>query len=250
MLRGLPVKSPESATVHVFGSHGSSMTRLWEDPSLRERVSVFEDRGEAGKRLAERLAGYRGVDSIVFAIPSGGVPVAVEIASALHLPLDLIIVRKLQIPHNPEAGFGAMGPDGEVTLNEELVRRLGLTGEEVSVQTERTRAIIERRNRIFRGGRAFPSVKDRTVIVSDDGLASGYTMLAAIRFFGRMSPERLVAAVPTGSRKTVEALLPEVDELFCLNVRSGPFFAAADAYRTWHDLTDEEVLSLLKGQAK
>lgn len=225
------------------------MTKLREDPSLRDMVYVFEDRREAGKRLAQFLVGYKDTDSIVLAIPSGGVPVAVEISSAFHFPLDLIIVRKLQIPHNPEAGFGAMGPDGEVTLNEELMKRLRLTGEEIGMQMEKTRAIIEKRNRIFREGRAFPYVKDKTVIVVDDGLASGYTMLSALRFLRRMSPEKLVTAVPTGSKKTVEALLPDVDELFCLNVRSGPFFAVADAYRTWHDLTDEEVLSFMKGRA-
>jgi len=221
------------------------VTRLKEDPLLRDMVSVFKDRREAGKRLAEYLVGYRDTDSIVLALPSGGVPVAAEIVSALNLPLDLLIVRKLQIPDNPEAGFGAMGPDGEVFLNEGLMEHLRLTGEEIGKQTEKTRTIIEKRNRVFRRERPFPSVRDRVAIVVDDGLASGYTMLSAVRFLRRMSPQKLVAAVPTGSRKTVEALVHEVDELLCLNVRSGPFFAVADAYRNWHDLTDEEVLSLI-----
>jgi len=228
--------------------HGNSVTKLKEDPLLRDMVSVFKDRREAGKRLAEYLVGYRDTDGIVLALPSGGVPVATEIASALDLPLDLLIVRKLQIPDNPEAGFGAMGPDGEVLLNEGLMKHLRLTAEEIGMQTEKTQAIIEKRNRIFRKGRAFPSARDKIAIVVDDGLASGYTMLSAVRFLRRMSPQKLVAAVPTGSKKTVEALLPEVDELFCLNVRSGPFFAVAGAYRNWHDLTDEEVLSLIRGQ--
>jgi len=228
--------------------HGNSVTKLKEDPLLRDMVSVFKDRREAGKRLAEYLVGYRDTDGIVLALPSGGVPVATEIASALDLPLDLLIVRKLQIPDNPEAGFGAIGPDGEVLLNEGLMKHLRLTAEEIGMQTEKTQAIIEKRNRIFRKGRAFPSARDKIAIVVDDGLASGYTMLSAVRFLRRMSPQKLVAAVPTGSKKTVEALLPEVDELFCLNVRSGPFFAVAGAYRNWHDLTDEEVLSLIRGK--
>jgi len=228
--------------------HGNSVTKLKEDPLLRDMVSVFKDRREAGKRLAEYLVGYRDTDGIVLALPSGGVPVATEIASALDLPLDLLIVRKLQIPDNPEAGFGAMGPDGEVLLNEGLMKHLSLTDEQISIQTEKSRANIEKRNRIFRKEKPFPSVRDMVAIVVDDGLASGYTMLSAVRFLRRMSPQKLVAAVPTGSKKTVEALLPEVDELFCLNVRSGPFFAVAGAYRNWHDLTDEEVLSLIRGQ--
>jgi predicted phosphoribosyltransferase len=219
---------------------------LKENPLLRDKVAVFKDRTDAGKRLAESLAGYRDTKGIVLALPSGGVPVAVEIASALNLPLDLLIVRKVQIPGNPEAGFGAIGPDGEVLLNKELMKHLRLTEEEIRIQTEKTRATLRQRNRIFREGRPFPSLQGMVAIVVDDGLASGYTMLSAVRFLRKMSPQTLVAAVPTGSKKTVEALIPEVDELYCLNVRGGPFFAVADAYRNWYDLTDEEVLSLLQ----
>ena len=226
------------------------MTKLKEDPLLRDMVSVFEDRTDAGKRLAEYLVSYRESQGIVLALPSGGVPVAAEIASALDLPLDLLIVKKLQIPDNPEAGFGATGPDGEVLLNKELMKHLRLTNEQISIQIEKSRANIEKRNRIFRKEKPFPLLRDMVVIVVDDGLASGYTMLSAVRFLRKMSLKKLVAAVPTGSKKTVEALAPEVDELFCLNVRSGPFFAVANAYRNWHDLTDEEVLSLIKSQAR
>ena len=224
------------------------MTKLKEDPLLRDMVSVFEDRTDAGKRLAEYLVSYRDSQGIVLALPSGGVPVAAEIASALDLPLDLLIVRKLQIPDNPEAGFGAIGPDGEVLLNKELMKHLRLTNEQISIQIEKSRANIEKRNRIFRKEKPFPSLRDMVAIVVDDGLASGYTMLSAVRFLRKMSLKKLVAAVPTGSKKTVEAIVPEVDELFCLNVRSGPFFAVANAYRNWHDLTDEEVLSHIEGQ--
>lgn len=224
------------------------MTKLKEDPLLRDMVSVFEDRTDAGKRLAEYLVSYRDSQGIVLALPSGGVPVAAEIASALDLPLDLLIVRKLQIPDNPEAGFGAVGPDGEILLNKELMKHLRLTDEQISIQIEKSRATIEKRNRIFRKEKPFPSLRDMVAIVVDDGLASGYTMLSAVRFLRKMSLKKLVAAVPTGSKKTVEAIVPEVDELFCLNVRSGPFFAVANAYRNWQDLTDDEVLSLIEGQ--
>jgi predicted phosphoribosyltransferase len=221
---------------------------LRENRALRDRVSVFQDRKEAGKLLAEHLAIYRGSDGIVLAIPSGGVPVAVEISSALDLPLDLVIARKLQIPGNPEAGFGAMGPDGEVIFNEGLMRRLGLTEDDVRRQIATTKDIIEKRNRIFRGGRSFPAVKDRVVILVDDGLASGYTMLSAVRFLRREGPKKLVTAVPTAAGRSADVLVPEVDELVCLNVRSHPFFAVAEAYRKWHDLGDDEVLFLMKGR--
>ncbi len=220
------------------------MGRLIEEVSLRNKLHVFEDRTEAGSLLAGKLVQYRDSGGIVLGIPSGGVPVAREIAVTLHLPMDLLIVRKLQIPYNPEAGFGAMGPDGEIILNEGLLAGLGLTEDEIREQSEKTKEVIKRRNRLFRGGRPFPPLKDRSVILVDDGLASGYTMLAAIRFVKIKTPDKIIVAVPTASGRTVELILPEVDELVCLNVRHGISFAVADAYRNWYDLSDEEVLSI------
>ena len=216
---------------------------------LRDRVSVFEDRTEAGRRLSEYLIGYKDSEGIVLALPAGGVPVAAEIASVLNLSLDLLMVRKVQIPDNPEAGFGAMGPHGDVLLNKELIKRLGLTDAQISIQIEKTRAIIAQRHRAFRKEEPFPSVRDKVVIVVDDGLASGYTMLSAVRFLRKRPLRKLIVAVPTGSKKTAEALVHEVDELFCLNVRSESFFAVARAYKHWLDVTDKEVLSLIKGRS-
>lgn len=221
------------------------MQRIIEDSSLRDKLYVFKDRKEAGKLLAQRLLGYKGTDGIVLGIPSGGVPVAAEIAKAIILPLDLIIVRKVQIPHNPEAGFGAVGPDGKVLLNEELLRSLDLSEKEVEQQIQMTMNIIKRRNELFRKGLPFSSVKNRVVIIVDDGLASGYTMLSAIDFVKRHEPQKLVVAVPTGSERTVDFILPNVDALICLNVRSGLSFAVADAYENWYDLEDNEVISIL-----
>ncbi|MDP2846207.1 MAG: phosphoribosyltransferase family protein [Candidatus Methanoperedens sp.] len=221
------------------------MGRLIEEVSLRNKLHVFEDRTEAGSLLAGKLIQYRDSGGIVLGIPSGGTPVAREIAAALHLPMDLMIVRKLQIPYNTEAGFGAMGPDGEIILNEGLLAQLGLTEDEIMEQAKKTEEVIKRRNQLFRGGRPFPSLKDMVVILVDDGLASGYTMLAAVGFVKRKAPKKIIVAVPTASKRTVELLLPEVDELICLNVRHGISFAVADAYRNWYDLSDEEVLSII-----
>ncbi len=221
------------------------MGRLIEKVSLRNKLHVFEDRTEAGSLLAEKLIQYRDSDGIVLGIPSGGVPVAREIAAALHLPMDLMIVRKLQIPYNPEAGFGAMGLDGEIILNEGLLSQLGLTEDEIREQAKKMEEVIKRRNLIFRGGRPFPSLKEMVVILVDDGLASGYMMLAAVRSVKRKTPKKIIVAVPTASKRTVELILPEVDELICLNVRHGISFAVADAYRNWYDLSDEEVLSII-----
>jgi putative phosphoribosyl transferase len=222
------------------------MNKLTEEISVRDKLYVFEDRKEAGRLLAEKLIKYKGSDALVFGIPSGGVPVASEIADALKLPMDLIIVRKIQIPYNPEAGFGAMEPEGEVILNERLLNQLRLTEREIKTQIQRTKDILKKRNRLFKGEKPFPSLKEKIVIVVDDGLASGYTMLAAIKFIKRKLPQKIIIAVPTASEKTVNFILPEVDELICLNVRSRLPFAVADAYRTWYDLTDKEVLDIIK----
>jgi putative phosphoribosyl transferase len=221
------------------------MQRLIEDAFLRNKLYVFKDRKDAGTLLAQQLLGYKDTDGIVFAIPSGGVPVAAEIAKALTLPLDLIIVRKVQIPHNPEAGFGAVSPDHKVVLNENLLRKLNLSEKEVEQQIQITREIIKMRNELFRKGVPFPSIEGRVAIIVDDGLASGYTMLSAIDYVKRHEPQKIVVAVPTGSKRTSEIILPEVDELVCLNVRSGYTFAVANAYENWYDLADDEVISIL-----
>jgi putative phosphoribosyl transferase len=222
------------------------MDKLIEETSLRDKMHVFEDRKTAGRLLAEKLIKYRGSVGMVFGIPSGGVPVASEIANALNLPMDLIIVRKIQIPYNPEAGFGAMAPDGEIILNERLLNQLRLTEDEIKAQIRKTTDIIKKRNQIFRGGKSFPALEGKIVIVVDDGLASGYTMHAAIKFIKTKMPQKIIVAVPTGSDRTVDFILPEADELVCLNIRSGFSFAVADAYKKWYDLTDEEVLNIIK----
>jgi len=222
------------------------MSSLIEDRSLRDKVYVFKDRKEAGWLLAQKLLKYKDIDGIVLGIPSGGVPVAAGIAKALGLPLDVIIVRKIQLPDNTEAGFGAVGPDGEVSLNTNLVSQLRLTEEEVKKQIQITVDTIKRRNGLFREGRPFSLLKDKVVIIVDDGLASGYTMLSAVDFIKRHKPEKVVVAVPTAPKGTVDLILPQVDELVCLNVRSGFTFAVADAYEKWYDLEDEEVISILR----
>lgn len=213
-----------------------------EDMRFRDRQFVFEDRDDAGERLASALEAYKSTDALVLAIPSGGVPVGAKIARHLDLPFDLLIVRKLQIPFNTEAGFGAMTLNGEVLLNNELVRSLGLGKDAINATIHATKEILERRNKLFRKGRPMPDCRGMTVIITDDGLASGYTMRAAVQTVRGMSPLKIVVAVPTGSAWTVEAVRREVDELVCLNIRGGQRFAVAEAYRNWYDLSDKEVL--------
>ena len=222
------------------------MAEIIEERSLRNKNYVFRDRTHAGELLARKLEPYVEPSSIVLAIPSGGVPVGKVIAKELRLPFDLIIVRKLPIPYNTEAGFGSISWDGEVMLNERLVKQLQLGGEEISGVIEEVKHELERRMERFRGKRPFPELKGMNVIIVDDGLASGYTMLAAINSIKKRSSERIMVAVPTASKNAIELVSPYVDEIFCLNIRETTIFAVADAYQEWHDLTEQEVQELLK----
>lgn len=221
------------------------MGRLLEDPRLKDRERVFRDRRDAGRRLAAALAEYQGRGVRLFAIPAGGVPVAAEIALAFRIPLDLIIVRKIQLPWTTEAGFGALDPEGRALFNEDLVARFGLSPEEIERQVQKTLATLKEREARLRGGRPYAPLEGAVVMVVDDGLASGYTMRAAVRFLREKGAGEVICAVPTGSRRTVQELLPQVDVLACLNVRGGWSFAVADAYELWYDLTEAEVQEIM-----
>jgi putative phosphoribosyl transferase len=221
------------------------MGNLIEDPALKDRIHVFFDRVSAGQQLAARLKDYHGRAVRLFAIPAGGVPVAAEIARQLAIPLDLIIVRKIQLPWTTEAGFGALNPAGQAVINEDLLSRMPLSPEEIEVQIQRTAAVMREREAILRNNKPYARLDGQPAMVVDDGLASGYTMRAAIQFLKDQGAGQLIVAVPTGSERTVWELLPLVDELYCLNVRGGFSFAVADAYENWYDLTEEEVLSVL-----
>lgn len=221
---------------------------LITEDALRDKVYVFEDRHDAGRKLSQKLIDYKNTNAIILAIPSGGIPVASEIAKFLNLQMDLILVRKIQIPWNTEAGFGAINPDGEAIFNEDLLKKIGLSEDEVNSQIKKTEDILRKRNELFRGEKQFPVIKNKPIVLVDDGLASGYTMLAALRFVRRREPQKIIIAVPTSSLRTVELVLNKVDKLVCLNIRAGFPFAVADAYRNWHDLTDAEIQSLLKSE--
>jgi|ERR1035441_4316192 predicted phosphoribosyltransferase len=220
--------------------------RIIENPAYRDRVSVFRDRFQAGKLLAYKLREYAGNGNvIVLAVPAGGVPVGYTVAKELAVPMDVMVVRKVQIPWNTEAGFGAITWDGKIVLNEGLVEQLDLTEEEMETSILRTKRNIQERLRKFRGDKPMPDLKDKVVVLVDDGLASGFTMLAAARSVRERAPKKIIVAVPTASLGAIELLTSEVDEIVCLNIRSGTSFAVANAYVNWYDLTDEEVLKIL-----
>ena len=219
---------------------------ILDNPHLRDKRFVFSDRHDAGKKLGA-LIKSRGLlqEPVVIAIPAGGVPVGVEIARILHAPIGLAIVRKIQIPGNTEAGFGAVSWDGHVLINEQLREILGLSQRDVDTAISATRRNIRDRIARYTQGRPFPDLKKKCVILTDDGLASGYTMLAAITGIRTMHPERVLVAIPTSSVSSAERIAQEVDEVICLNIRSGQRFAVAEAYRHWYDLDDREVIAEL-----
>jgi len=220
------------------------MGTITEDINLRNKNYVFRDRFHAGELLADKLKPY--MNPIILAIPSGGVPVGAAIAEKLSIALDLLIVRKIPIPYSPEAGFGSVSWDGEVTINERLLSQLHLSDEEIKAAIDKVKLELKKRMEKFRGKKPFPELKGRSVILVDDGLASGYTMLSAVSAVKRHSPARITVAVPTASKNALELVSKEVDELVCLNVRETAMFAVADAYKEWYDLDEREVIGILK----
>lgn len=221
---------------------------ITDSPRLREQRFVFAGRSDAGQQLGQFLRALPGIhDPLVLAIPAGGVPVGREVARALGAPFAPAIVRKVRIPGTTESGFGAVTWDGQVLINEPLRHALGLSQREADAAIAKTRENVRERLARFTGGRGIPPVRGKTVILTDDGLASGFTMLAAVRGLRPGEPARIVVAVPTASASSADLLAREADLVACLNVRSGRTFAVADAYREWHDLSDREVLAALEG---
>jgi putative phosphoribosyl transferase len=218
-----------------------------ERPELRDRTGVFRNRAHAGEVLAGMLTSYSKDDAIVLAIPAGGVPVAAVIAKRLRIPLDIVVVSKITLPWNTEAGYGAVAFDGTMRLNEDLLPHLGLTEEQIQQGIGQTTQKVQRRVKRFRGERPFPDLTKRRVILVDDGLASGFTMLVAMEALRKAGAQHLSVAVPTGHASSLPRMAAEVEALYCANIRSGFSFAVADAYEEWTDITEEEAIALYKG---
>lgn len=207
---------------------------------------AYRDRTEAGRRLAEALKGYADrPDLLVLALPRGGIPVGLEIARALNAPLDVLVVRKLGAPGQPELAVGAIASGGIRHVNEELVRELGLSPRALEALEARERRELERRERLYRDDRPFPDVAGRTIILVDDGVATGATARAAIGALRQLRPSRLVVAVPVAAPRIVEALARTADEVVCPLTLDG-FFAISLCYEEFPQLTDEDVRDLLR----
>lgn len=220
--------------------------RIIEDRSMRDRLSVFEDRTDGGRRLAATLSSLpMAAEPVICAIPAGGIPPGLEVARALKAPLRMAVVRKVQVPWNPEAGFGAVTWNGQVFLNHPLVSALALSEAEVNAAINKARKNVGERIAKFAGGREEPGIEGRTAVLIDDGLATGYTMLAAVEAARAESPRQIIVAVPTGSLQAVNFIARKADLVVCSNIRTSPTFAVAEAYERWHDITDQEAQELL-----
>ena len=212
---------------------------------VRWSYRAFDDRHDAGRALVRLIDPAPDSDALVLALPRGGVPVALPLARALAVPVVPMPVRKLPIPGVPEMGFGAVALDGRMVLNERAVAGHDideLTAHEIA---EEVRHEVERRSRTYPGGFPFPDVEGRTVWLVDDGLATGYTMLAAARMVRDRGPERIVMAVPVAAPHALELVMPVFDAGYCLIEQTSVPFAVASYYGDFHDLSDDEVITLL-----
>ena len=206
----------------------------------------FLNRKAAGRELAQRLRAYSGhEDVIVLAIPRGGVPVAFEVAMALEAPLDVFVLRKLGVPTQEELAFGAIATGGVRVLDPEIVEATGLSERDIDLATARERRELERRESVYRGGMPPLSVDGRTVILVDDGIATGSSMRAAIVALKKMNPARIVLATPVAPLSTCNRLRSEVDELVCVHAPKA-FYAIGQFYEDFSQVTDEEVRNLLQ----
>lgn len=206
----------------------------------------FQDRIEAGRLLARKLSHYANrKDVVVLGMPRGGVPVAFEVAKSLRVPLDVFIVRKLGVPGHEELAMGAIASGGVRILNHPVIRSTYISQEVVDAVTERERIELKRRELAYRGHRAAPTVREKTAILVDDGIATGSTMLAAVAALKQQHPARIVVAAPTAPAESCDELQLEVDEVIVI-AQPEPFCSVGQSYEVFGQTSDEEVQELLR----
>ncbi len=211
-----------------------------------EEPIVFSDRKAAGRMLAARLASYAGTDTVVLGIARGGLPVAQEVAAAIHAPLDVIVVRKLGAPHQPELGIGAIvdGDHPRAIFNRDVIEQLGVSPEYIDAEIGRQLKEVKRREREYRGDRPARALEGHTVIVVDDGIATGSSVRTALRGVRRQHPKRLILATPVAPAESLEALRGEADETVCLETPPD-FFAVGQFYSNFGQVGDDQVKAIL-----
>jgi len=219
---------------------------IYELSQYKERKSVFRDRQHAGGVLAGMLRPFQKDVHRVLGIPAGGLPVGAVVAESLLIPFDVAVVSKITLPWNTEAGYGAVAFDGTVQLNQALVAQLGLSATDIREGIESTTAKVRRRVEGLRKENPFPTLLGQTIILVDDGIASGFTMLVAVEALKKAGAEYILVAVPTAHKESLNNILSKVDAIVCPNIRSGWRYAVADAYERWSDVDEFEVLKILE----
>jgi predicted phosphoribosyltransferase len=218
---------------------------VFDLPDMREKIQVFADRKHAGRILGDMLRSFRGSNGILLAIPAGGLPVAVAVQQKIGLELEVAVVSKITLPWNTEAGYGAVAFDGTIRLNEAMLAHLHLGEDQIQEGQTNTLKKVNRRVKRLRGDKPFPELIDRPVVLVDDGLASGFTLLVAVEAVRKAGAASMTVAVPTGHLESINRVVEQVEAIYCPNIRSGMRFAVADAYQCWSDVTEEELLKLL-----
>lgn len=207
----------------------------------------FENRYDAGRQLAAKLTEYKGQSALVLAIPNGGIPIGLEIAKAIDADLDVVVVRKLPMPLHPEAAFGALADDGTFAINDELVRQHGITREQIEDQVAAVTLQVRQRCLLYQKDRSLSLVRNRVAIIVDDGLASGYTMLAAIQSLSRRHPREIVAAVPAASPIAMERVSKRA-RVIAVTQGTEARFSIREYYKHWFDVADSDVIKILDGR--
>jgi putative phosphoribosyl transferase len=209
-------------------------------------MTPFKDRRDAGRKLAQKLSVYASQPNmLILALPRGGVPVAYEVALALNVSLDIFLVRKLGLPGREELAIGAIASGGVRILNTDIIRMLSVPEEVINFVARKELQELQRRERLYRGNRPSPQVRDRTVILIDDGLATGASMRAAVAGLRAQHPSRIIIAVPAAAAQTSDALRSEVDDVICA-ITPEPFYGVSRWYEDFSQVTDEEVRTLLE----
>lgn len=208
-------------------------------------MAIFKNRRDAGKQLAEKLSEYEGQDDvIVLGLPRGGVPVAFEVAKALNVPLDVFIVRKLGVPGQPELAMGAIASGDIQVMNDSVVRRAGISEAQIEEVSQQEKEELKKREKAYRGARPDIDLQGKTVLLVDDGLATGASMRAAISALREHDPEKIIVAVPTAPPDTCQEFEPEVDQIICLHTPT-PFWGVGGSYQNFSQTTNKEVRELL-----
>lgn len=216
----------------------------WSGLARRDARRVFRDRREAGEVLADELASYRDKNLVVLGLARGGVPVGWQVAHALRAPLDVFLVRKLGVPQWEELAMGALASGGGVVMNDALVRNLGISDDAVQRAIARETEELNRRERVYRGDRPPADISGRIAVLVDDGIATGASMLAAVRAVRASEPEQVVVAVPVGPPSACRELAAEADDVVCATMPPG-FEAVGQVFDDFHQVTDDEVRELL-----